>query len=112
LICVEGWPSQAATLLLQHLLNHGADVVYHGDFDWEGLAIADQMMQLGARPWRMDQDSYLAAASRATRLSALPPADITVEDYSWAPGLAATMIQQRRRVEEEHVMADLLADLT
>ncbi|MGC4755642.1 TIGR02679 family protein [Micromonospora trifolii] len=112
LICVEGWPSHAATLLLQHLLNHGADIAYHGDFDWEGLAIADQVMQMGVHPWRMDRDSYLAAATRATRRSALNRPDFPFYEYSWAPGLVDTMIQQAMRVEEEHVMEDLIADLT
>ncbi|MFD0782344.1 TIGR02679 family protein [Micromonospora azadirachtae] len=112
LICIEGWPSQAANLLLQHLASRGADIVYHGDFDWEGLAITDVMMRLGAKPWRMDQDSYLAAVSRIERLPELPPPDGILPDYPWAPGLVPSMIDKLRRVEEEHLIGYLLADLT
>lgn len=111
LICVEGWPSQAATTLLQHLYVHGADIAYHGDFDWEGLAITDLMIRLGAQPWRMDQHSYLDAVTRIKKLPELLPPDNVTPDYLWAPGLAPTMARAAKRVEEEHVIDDLLDDL-
>jgi uncharacterized protein (TIGR02679 family) len=111
LICVEGWPSQAASTLLQHLTDYGTDIAYHGDFDWEGLAIADLMIRLGAKPWRMDQHRYLDAVTRIEKLPELLPPDNVTPDYPWALGLTSTITRKARRVEEEHVIDDLLDDL-
>src|SRR4029077_20493381 len=40
LVCIEGQPSQAARRLLGDLASRGATLLYHGDFDWPGLRIA------------------------------------------------------------------------
>lgn len=111
LICIEGWPSYAAVALLRYLIAHGSVVAYHGDFDWDGLAIADQMMQYGARPWRMDAVHYQDATLSASRFTRLETSVAQVAPLSWAPALAATMSEVGWRVEEEHVMGGLLADL-
>ncbi|MCP2323442.1 uncharacterized protein (TIGR02679 family) [Hamadaea flava] len=111
LICIEGWPSHAAVALLSHLVQHGSAVGYHGDFDWDGLAIADQMMQYGATPWRMGAEHYRGAALSLTKLMRLEEPVAQIAPPSWAPTLATTMSEVGWRVEEEHVMNDLLADL-
>jgi Protein of unknown function C-terminus (DUF2399) len=41
----------------------GAELWYHGDFDWPGVAIAvDVITRYGGRPWRMSASDYLSAA--------------------------------------------------
>lgn len=110
-VCVEGWPSLAARLLLRRVVQDGAVLHYHGDFDWPGLAIAEEVMNLGARPWRMRTEDYLRAARRDTgRLPTLRvPAHVPA--YTWAGDLVASMNATGLQVEEEHVLADLLADM-
>ena len=62
IICVDGEPKTAAWNLLDHLRSAGAEIWYHGDFDWKGLAIASRMIsRLNARPWRYSVEDYLAA---------------------------------------------------
>lgn len=65
LVCAGGWPNAAVRLLCERLRAGGARLVYHGDFDWEGLAIAAYVgEQLGTQPWRFDAVEYRRAAAR------------------------------------------------
>jgi uncharacterized protein (TIGR02679 family) len=111
LVCTTGQPSAAAITLLRLLADAGAEPRYHGDFDWGGLRIASGLRSRVAwRPWRFDATAYLAALERHPDTAPLsaPPASI---ETPWDPGLRAAMARARRRVEEELVLADLLADL-
>lgn len=107
LVCANGQPSTAVTTLLRQLTTAGARLHYHGDFDWPGLVIATGMVdRLGAVPWRMGADDYLAAAARSTRRLDGQPVDA-----AWDPALAPAMAERGVRVEEELVLDELLADL-
>ena len=68
LVCVEGVPDSAVGALLDLLVDGGAVLRYHGDFDWGGLAIANQVVaRWGAAPWRMGAGDYRAAAASARK---------------------------------------------
>src|SRR5690606_11042509 len=41
LVCTEGMPSAAQRILLDQLQAAGAKLLYHGDFDWPGIRIAN-----------------------------------------------------------------------
>lgn len=109
LICVEGQLSVAARALLRALRKRGAVLRYHGDFDWGGLRIANSVFALAdAAPWRFSHHDYLKAleAGHGSRL------DIGAScDASWDPRLRETISTQAVRIEEEHVIEDLLSDL-
>ena len=111
LICVEGRPSLAALRLMNHLRSTGATLRYHGDFDWDGLAIADQIMLLGATPWRMNLSDYQDSVEINPDTAALPDAEVPNHDYAWAPGLVSAMRQIGRQIEEEQIIDLLLGDL-
>lgn len=111
LVCVEGRPSLAALRLLLHLRDSGATLRYHGDFDWDGLAIADQIIRLGATPWRMSVLDYRNALKVNSNTAALTVTEAPGHDYAWAPGLVGEMRNTRRQVEEEQILDLLLADL-
>src|SRR5262249_37871842 len=65
LVCASGHPAGAATLLLRRLAGAGAELCYHGDFDWPGLTIANGIVTgFSARPWRLDAAAYQSAVSR------------------------------------------------
>jgi uncharacterized protein (TIGR02679 family) len=52
MMCTDGMPSAAQRALLTQLNKGGAQLMYHGDFDWSGLQIANEVMgAYGASPW-------------------------------------------------------------
>ena len=107
MICVEGQPSTPARLLLAQLTRAGSTLVYHGDFDWAGLSIANLIMrEHGAAPWRMSCADYLAAAPTATLALAGEPVEA-----SWDCELSSAMRHHNLVVHEEQVLSELLADL-
>ncbi|MGT2455462.1 TIGR02679 family protein [Cupriavidus basilensis] len=44
LVCIDGMPGAAQRLLLTYLQRDGASLFYHGDFDWEGIRIANHVV--------------------------------------------------------------------
>ena len=106
LVCLDGEPKPAGRVLLDGLRRAGAEVLYHGDFDWPGVAIANRVLERhGARPWRMARADYEAAAVQGCPLEGpevLP---------TWDPELGATMRARGEAVHEEAVLGGLLGDL-
>jgi uncharacterized protein (TIGR02679 family) len=123
LICVGGQPSTAALHVLDAAAAAGAMIWYHGDFDWGGLRIGNLLHQrLRWRPWRFDTSAYVEAVAqpgaREVPVGPAPAADRqpgslagTPVAARWDPHLAGAMIDAGRRVEEELLLEDLLADL-
>ncbi|MFE1797729.1 TIGR02679 family protein [Streptomyces sp. NPDC059517] len=110
LICTSGNPSHAAWLLLERLITDGADVVYHGDFDWPGIAIAARIYAAGARPWRMHALDYRTALSDHPADNCLPLAG-TPQPTPWDPELLHEMQHADTAVHEESQLPLLLADM-
>lgn len=111
LVCVEGRPSVAVNRLLIGLRAGGAQLRYHGDFDWAGLAIAADVMGTGERPWRFGAADYLSAlAAPHPQLPPLGPRPAALR-VGWDPDLVEAMVAGKYAVEEEHVLDVLLADL-
>lgn len=106
LVCTSGWPSAAGSLLLTTLAATGTRLLYHGDFDGDGLRIAAHVVaRTGAEPWRMRSEDYLAAAS-----SAGPPVG-RVTPVPWDGQLARHLVQVGTTVPEERVAPGLLDEL-
>ena len=109
LICTEGRPSMACLRLLDRLVAAGADVRYHGDFDWPGLRIgASLLAATGGQPWRFGAADYLRAVEQVDPRSPLAG---PVATSPWDPDLARTMADVGRTVYEEDVLDVLLGDL-
>ncbi|MGW4562444.1 TIGR02679 family protein [Streptomyces sp. NPDC004561] len=111
LVCGSGNPSSAGWELLQRLLRNGAEVLYHGDFDWPGVTIAERVLRLGARPWRMSAADYLNALAElpADCLASLAGDPVATP---WDPHLGHVMNQQGLAVHEEALLHRLLPDLS
>ncbi len=110
LVCTDGMPAAAQRCLLSQLVQAGARLRYHGDFDWPGLDIGNRMMrEHGATPWRFGADDYLAAA-RTAPSPAHPLVGKPVE-ASWDKALTLAMKAQNVTIAEEAVAAVLLDDL-
>jgi uncharacterized protein (TIGR02679 family) len=113
LVCVGGQPSAAGWRLLDLLASGGADFVYHGDFDWGGVRIANAVRhRVDWRPWRYDCLAYEAAVSAARPPA--PPGGLAGEPVAtpWDPELAAAMRRHNIRIEEELTLDALLQDLS
>ncbi len=105
LVCVEGQPRTAARLLLDRLAAAGAQLAYHGDFDWAGIHIGNLVVRRhGAAPWRFSSADYRAARG-GRALHGDPVA------AAWDPQLEHAMIEVGRAVHEEEVLDLLLKDL-
>jgi uncharacterized protein (TIGR02679 family) len=89
----------------------GANLMYHGDFDWPGLRIGNQMMRTWqACPWRFAAQDYEVAVTNAPslrhELSGVPAI------ASWDEALAPMMQQHGIAIAEEAVAMVLLEDLS
>lgn len=107
LVCVDGEPKTAACLLLRSLRERGAELFYHGDFDWAGLAIANRVFtELGARPWRYDAEAYHQARHAPGRDLYGSP-----QPTPWSPGLRQALCDHALAFDEESLFDALLPDL-
>ncbi|MEX2672853.1 MAG: TIGR02679 family protein [Phycisphaeraceae bacterium] len=107
LVCIDGQPTTAATLLLELLSSAGITLRYHGDFDWGGIRIANRIIsEHRAKPWRMSAADYLAVAGqggRELRGDAVPA--------KWDDQLSTAMQTRGVAIHEERVVTSLIADL-
>jgi uncharacterized protein (TIGR02679 family) len=110
LVCTSGQPGAATMLLLRALVAARAQLAHHGDFDWGGVRIGNVLhARLPLVPWQFDTEAYIRAADSVT--SPQPLIGVPVP-ASWDPRLGETMRRVGRRIEEELVLEELLADLT
>jgi len=104
LVCGGGWPNTAVGLVLERLRECGCELRYQGDFDAEGIRIAEYMRRRhGATSWRFDVDTYAAVLHRrpiAPRLST--PTDARLADAIRSVGVAGY---------EEDIIDALVGDL-
>ena len=104
----DGMPATAQMTLLTQLAKAGARLLYHGDFDWPGLRIANLVMRaFGAEPWRFRAPDYAAAADAAVG-AALRGTPVPA---SWDPALTPAMQRRGLAISEEAVASALLSDL-
>ncbi len=112
LVCTDGMPAAAQRVLLLQLAAAGASLHYHGDFDWPGLRIANQVRAVcgGSPPWqawRFSADDY----GQACQASAGRPLTGTPAAAGWDSGLAAAMAAAGLAIDEEALADSLLGDL-
>jgi uncharacterized protein (TIGR02679 family) len=109
LVCTDGMPAAAQRALLKQLAVAGAQLRYHGDFDWPGLGIGNCVMRdYGAQPWRYSLQDYVAAVPAIDAREPLSGAPVRPE---WDAGLAEAMLTQGCAIHEEGAVRVLLADL-
>jgi uncharacterized protein (TIGR02679 family) len=110
LVCTDGMPAAAQRALLKQLAGAGAKLLYHGDFDWAGIHIANNVMKLcDARSWRFGAEDYVQAVETG------PPKDRDLEETrvaaSWDQVLIEAMQSHGKAIAEEAVASLLVNDL-
>jgi uncharacterized protein (TIGR02679 family) len=112
-VCVEGRPSVAANLLLDSMVEGGAELRYHGDFGAGGISIANAIIGgFGAEPWRFRAADHALALERArSSKTSLRPLRGVVTEAVWDAELASSVRTSGVEVEEEFVIDLLLSDL-
>jgi uncharacterized protein (TIGR02679 family) len=104
LVCTDGMPAAAQRTLLGQLASAKATLLYHGDFDWPGVAIGNFVMRtFGAIPWRFAAKDYDPGRGRA-----LEGRPIIAQ---WDEALAPKMVRCGFALDEEAVAESLLGDL-
>ena len=110
LVCTDGMPAAAQRVLLTQLRAAGATLHYHGDFDWPGLRIGNQLVgEHDARPWRFSAADYRAALVGAPRPGRR--LDDAAVRALWDDALAGAMLAERLAIDEEAIAEVLLGDL-
>ena len=112
-VCTHGQPAIVVLATLGQLRAAGAELWYHGDFDWPGLSIAQHMVGVhGCRPWRMAASDYLDALAKLAPLAGeLPELEGAAVLAGWDPELTTEMSRANRTIHEELLLDDLLADM-
>lgn len=105
IVCTSGRSTLVVLEVLRRLANSGAHIRYHGDFDWPGIAMANQLVAMfDVEPWRMSADDYLDSPARLPLVgSEVAPA--------WDAELGAAMRHRGLAVHEEAVLGGLLDSL-
>lgn len=104
MVCTDGMPSGAQRTLLSQLGACGARLLYHGDFDWPGLRIANHVIRtFKAAPWRLGAEHYRPEGG-------FPLTGDPVEAL-WDPRLTPAMSASGLGLHEEAVIEELLEDL-
>ena len=103
--CMSGNPAAAGMTLLARTA-----VLYHGDFDWPGIAIARRIFDRGAGPWRFGCMDYANAVDRLPAGNRLGLTGRT-QATPWDEGLSAAMTAADVAVHEELTVDVLVSDL-
>ena len=110
LVCTDGMPAAAQRCVLAQLAQAGAQLCYHGDFDWPGLRIGNHVVrEHGAQPWRFGAAEYLLAVHAAS-----DPGQVlkgTPVEAVWDADLGSVMQARHLSIPEEAVAGALLRDL-
>jgi uncharacterized protein (TIGR02679 family) len=110
LISTDGMPAAAQRALLGQLVQAGGQLLYHGDFDWAGVQIANHVMRAyGARPWRFSSADYETAVEEHARSE--HRLEGPVVEALWDAALAPAMQEHGLAFAEEGLSDELVRDL-
>ena len=113
LICTHGQIKLAALILLDKLVEEGVTIFYSGDFDPEGLTIAQRLLlRYGncLKLWHYGPNDYYEALSKVklsdTRLNLLH--NVSALEFAQ---VKAEMIKQKKVAYQENLLKNLVGDI-
>lgn len=105
-VCTSGRPALVTLEVLHRLRAAGCRLLYHGDFDWAGIAMANDLVhRFGVVPWRMSAAEYLRTPARLELRGSRVEA-------AWDPELAPAMAHRGLAVHEEALLPGLILGLS
>lgn len=116
IVCTSGFPSLAALKLLDQLVELGTEIYYSGDFDENGLVIADSILRRygeHAQPWRMSPADFARACAKGGGgivLSAVEMERLAAKRTAFSE-LVAVMLQHGRKAFQEGIVEELVEDV-
>jgi uncharacterized protein (TIGR02679 family) len=106
-VCVDGHLGAAQRTILKQLRAAGAELLYHGDYDWPGISIANNVIaKYGAMPWHFSAADYFAATEIAPPLAASLSGRPVVA--SWDADLTTAMTNIGIKIEEEAIATQII----
>ena len=113
LMCTSGQIKTASVMVIDLLCEAGCEIFYAGDFDPEGVTIADRIIRRNPRlirPWRMSAEDYYLAISNErideTRMLKL----VNVQDMRLFE-ICDAIREQKRAGYQEQLVAAMLEDI-
>ena len=112
-VCTHGQAKLAALLLLDRLVAGGSTLYYSGDFDPEGLQMAQRMARRygeALKLWRYDAGDYKSSISEVT----IPPERLKKLQSIDPPGLKPVeemLVSTGQAGYQEHLVHKLVADI-
>ncbi|SHE48876.1 TIGR02679 family protein [Desulforamulus putei DSM 12395] len=113
ILCTHGQIKLATLILLDKLVQNGAMIYYSGDFDPEGLFMAQRLLiRYGSRVklWHYSLRDYTGAISEVELDDARLKKLQGISNLELAP-VKNEMLQQRRAAYQEHLIKGLVADI-
>ncbi|WP_020496940.1 TIGR02679 family protein [Sciscionella marina] len=105
-VCTSGEPNLVTLDVLRTLRDSRAEMRYHGDFDWPGIAITNRLIHaLGVCPWRMSATDYRQAVQNLPDQLELTGAPVIPD---WEAELGRAMVELGTAVHEESVLETLI----
>ena len=112
-VAANGNPTTAVTTLLHQMLQSGASVRYHGDFDAAGIGICRRMHEFGCSPWLMDLSDYRDAIGSAELKGVQLHSDSKdCGSTPWDPRLEAGFNSERLIIHEEYIVDRVLGEFS
>lgn len=103
-VCTSGERNLVVDRVLAGLAEAGVALLYHGDFDWPGVALANRAMhRYAVTPWLMRASDYVQAL-----LPGAPALEGAPIEPAWDHELGAAMRNHGRAVHEESVLPQLI----
>lgn len=113
LVCTSGQLKTASLILLDLLSNAGYILYYSGDFDPEGLGIAEKVIRRSngnAKLWHMTKCDYEAAISNET-ISQESLRKLEKIDLECFSGVKAAILKSKKAGYQEQLLEKLLTDI-
>lgn len=113
LVCTHGQLKLATQMVLDFLVQEGCTLHYSGDFDPEGIGMAERLLHRypnNIRLWRMDKRDYMLTRPEV-EISEARLKKLESIEHEQLAGVKDQMITDKKAGYQEAIIEDLAADL-
>lgn len=112
-MCTYGQPKLSAIVLLDQLVRSGCEIWYSGDYDPEGVLMADRLAKRYSTlfvPWRYQSDDYKKSIPKMG-LTQRRLRQLSLVEDSRLKEVAEVIQQKKKAGYQEEMMKDLIQDI-